>query len=67
MLLRGQLLLLRIINYWYRRLLDMLTTDEPNVDFAIALGSDTFIDLASVKWKRTEDVFKLVGHRIVVV
>ena len=67
MLLRGQLLLLRIINYWYRRLLDMLTTDEPNVDFEIALGSDTFIDLASVKWKRTEDVFKLVGHRIVVV
>lgn len=67
MLLRGQLLLLRIINYWYRRLLDMLTTDEPNVDFAIALGLDTFIDLASVKWKRTEDVFKLVGHRIVVV
>jgi hypothetical protein len=47
--------------------LDMLTTDEPNVDFAIALGLDTFIDLASVKWKRTEDVFKLVGHWIVVV
>jgi nicotinic acid mononucleotide adenylyltransferase len=44
----------------------MLTADEPNVDFTLALGSDTFIDLARGKWKRTEDVFKLVGHRIVV-
>ena len=47
-------------------LLDMLTTNEPNVDFTLALGSDTFIDLASGKWKRTEDVFKLLGHRLVV-
>ncbi len=47
-------------------LLDMLTTDEPEVDFTIALGADTFIDLASGKWKRTEDVFRLVGYRMVV-
>ena len=47
-------------------ILDMLTTHEPNVDFTLALGSDTFIDLASGKWKRTEDVFTLIGHRIVV-
>lgn len=47
-------------------LLDMLTTNEPHVDFTLALGSDTFIDLASGKWKRTEDVFKLLGHRLVV-
>ena len=47
-------------------LLDMLTTNEPNVDFTLALGSDTFVDLASRKWKRTEDIFKLIGHRLVV-
>lgn len=47
-------------------LLDMLTTNEPHVEFTLALGSDTFIDLASGKWKRTEDVFRLLGHRLVV-
>jgi len=47
-------------------LLDMLTQNEPSIDFTIALGTDTFIDLASGKWRRTEDVFKLVGYRIVV-
>jgi len=55
-----------IINIGTADLLDMLTTDEPNVDFTLALGSDTFIDVASGRWKRTEDVFKLVGHRMVV-
>lgn len=44
----------------------MLTAEEPDVDFTLALGADTFIDLARGKWKRTEDVFKLVGHRMVV-
>ena len=44
----------------------MLTNDEPDVDFSLALGADAFIDLASCKWKRTEDVFKLVGYRMVV-
>ena len=47
-------------------LLNMLTTNEPNVDFTLALGTDTFIDLASGKWRRTEEVFKLVGHRMIV-
>ena len=47
-------------------LLDMLTQNEPTIDFTIALGADTFIDLASGKWRRTEDVFRLVGYRIVV-
>ena len=47
-------------------LLDMLTADEPNVDFTWALGADTFIDLASGKWRRTEDVFQMVGYRMVV-
>ena len=44
----------------------MLTQNEPTIDFTIALGADTFIDLASGKWRRTEDVFRLVGYRIVV-
>ena len=44
----------------------MLTQNEPTINFTIALGADTFIDLASGKWRRTEDVFKLVGYRIVV-
>lgn len=46
--------------------LDMLNQKEPTVDFTLSLGADTFIDLASGKWRRTEDVFKLVGYRIVV-
>ena len=44
----------------------MLTANEPNVDFTWALGADTFIDLASGKWRRTEDVFQMVGYRMVV-
>lgn len=44
----------------------MLTNDEPDVNFSLALGADAFIDLASCKWKRTEDVFNLVGYRMVV-
>ena len=48
------------------KLLDMFIDDEPNVDFTLALGADTFIDLASGKWRRTEDVFKMVGYRMVV-
>lgn len=44
----------------------MLTDNEPDVDFTLALGADTFIDLASGKWRRTKDVFSSVGHRMVV-
>ena len=44
----------------------MLTANEPNVDFTLALGTDTFVDLASGKWRRTAEVFKLVGHRMIV-
>ena len=47
-------------------LLNMLTTNEPDVDFILALGTDTFIDLAGGKWRRTEEVFKLIGHRMIV-
>jgi len=47
-------------------LLEMVTHHEPTVDFTLALGTDTFIDLASGKWRRTEDVFRLVNYRMVV-
>lgn len=47
-------------------ILEMLISNEPDADFTLALGADTFIDLASGKWRRTEDVFKLVGYRMVV-
>ena len=47
-------------------LLNMLTKDEPEVAFTLALGADTFIDLASGKWRRTDDVFNLVGRRMIV-
>jgi hypothetical protein len=44
----------------------MLTNDEPDVDFVLALGADAFVDLASGRWGRTEDVFRMVGRRMVV-
>ena len=44
----------------------MLINDEPNVEFTLALGADTFIDLVNGKWRRSEDVLKLVDYRIVV-
>ena len=47
-------------------LLNMLIEDEPHVDFTLALGVDTSVDLSSGKWRRTEEEFKLVGHRMVV-
>ncbi|KAL7476348.1 hypothetical protein ACHAW6_002218 [Cyclotella cf. meneghiniana] len=47
-------------------ILTMLTSNEPEVDFTLALGADTFIDLANGKWRRTEEVFKHVGHRVIV-
>ena len=47
-------------------ILDMLIENEPDVDFTWAIGEDAFIDLASGKWKRAEDIFRLLGHRIVV-
>lgn len=44
----------------------MLIANEPHADFTLALGTDTFLDLASGKWRRTNEVFQLVEHRMVV-
>jgi len=47
-------------------LLTMLINDEPSIEFTFALGADTFIDLVNGKWRRSEEVLKLVEYRIVV-
>ena len=44
----------------------MLTRDEPDVDFALALGADAYADLESGRWRRSEDVLRMVGRRVVV-
>ena len=36
-------------------------------EFSFCLGADTFIDLTDFKWKRSKDVLKLLGGRLVVV
>lgn len=48
-------------------LLDMLIANEPNTDFSLALGADTFMDLTTFKWKRSRDVLDLVGRRLLVI
>jgi nicotinic acid mononucleotide adenylyltransferase len=47
-------------------LLDMLTRDEPDVDFALALGADAYADLSAGRWRRSEDILRMVGSRVVV-
>lgn len=48
-------------------LLDMLMADEPDADFALALGTDTFMDLTAWKWRRSRDVLSLTGGRVSVI
>eukprot|EP00978_Attheya_sp_CCMP212_P023348 scaffold71399_cov72-Attheya_sp.AAC.1 len=48
-------------------LLDMLRNSNPNVDFSLMLGSDTFLDLTSWKWRRSRDVIQLVEGRLLVI
>jgi len=48
-------------------LLDMLLEEELNTEFSFALGADTFMDLTTLKWKRSHDVLDLVGSRLVVI
>ena len=45
----------------------MLLEDEPNTDFSFALGADTFMDLTTLKWKRSIDLLDLVGSRLMVI
>lgn len=51
-------------------LLDMLLSDlEPGVDeleLTLALGADTFMNLTEWTWLRSEDVFRLLGGRIII-
>ena len=45
----------------------MLLEEEPNTDFSFALGADTFMDLTTLKWKRSIDLLDLVGSRLMVI
>jgi nicotinate (nicotinamide) nucleotide adenylyltransferase len=48
-------------------LLDMLIEQEPETDFFLCLGSDTFIDLTDWKWKRSKDILTLLEGRMLVI
>jgi len=48
-------------------LLDMLIEQEPETDFFLCLGSDTFIDLTDWKWKRSKDILMLLEGRMLVI
>jgi len=47
-------------------LLDVLTEKEPMTDFSFALGTDTFMDLSSWKWRRSKDIFRFLQGRFLV-
>mmetsp|Transcript_16380 Transcript_16380/g.40005 ORF Transcript_16380/g.40005 Transcript_16380/m.40005 type:complete len:230 (-) Transcript_16380:1194-1883(-) len=47
-------------------LLEMLREEEPESEFSFCLGADTFVDLTSLKWKRSADVLRLLEGRLVV-
>jgi len=47
-------------------LLEMLDEEEPDTEFSFCLGADTFVDLTSLKWRRSSDVLRLLGGRLVV-
>jgi nicotinate (nicotinamide) nucleotide adenylyltransferase len=47
-------------------LLEMLLEEEPDTDFTLCLGTDTFMDLTAWKWRRSQDVLRLINGRIVV-
>jgi nicotinic acid mononucleotide adenylyltransferase len=44
----------------------MLMEQEPESDFSFCLGADTFVDLTAWKWRRSRDVLRLLGGRLVV-
>jgi nicotinate (nicotinamide) nucleotide adenylyltransferase len=49
-------------------LLDMLQEEHKGTEFSFCLGADTFMDLTGwTKWKRSKDVLRLLGGRLVVV
>jgi len=47
-------------------LLEFLIQKEPETDFTLALGADTFMDLTHWKWKRAKDVIHMLQGRIIV-
>lgn len=47
-------------------LLEILMEAEPTVDFAFALGGDTFMDLTNWKWRRSREVLSFLQGRFIV-
>jgi nicotinic acid mononucleotide adenylyltransferase/thiol-disulfide isomerase/thioredoxin len=47
-------------------ILDTLVAENPDVDFSFALGGDTYHDLVSRKWRRSEDIAKMIHNRFYV-
>ena len=43
------------------------TVEIPMTEFSFCLGADTFMDLTDWKWKRSQDVLKLLEGRLVVI
>ena len=46
---------------------DNATKDFSKTEFSFCLGADTFMDLTDWKWRRSQDVLKLLEGRLVVV
>ncbi len=47
-------------------LLDMLIEQNGSVQYTLALGDDTFMDLSDWKWRRAADIVNLLEGRIVI-
>lgn len=47
-------------------LLEMLLERDGMQEFTLAVGTDTFMDLSTYKWRRSKDIFQLLKGRIVI-
>jgi len=47
-------------------LLDMLLEQNKSVEYTIALGADTFMDLTTWKWRRSKDIMEILKGRFIV-
>jgi len=47
-------------------LMECLKVEEPETDFTLVLGSDTFLDLTNWTWRRAKDLVYMIQGRILV-
>lgn len=47
-------------------LLDMLIEQNSSVEYTLALGDDTFMDLSRWKWRRSKEIIEILEGRIVI-